>query len=274
MLERKDFTHDGLRFSYLERRGGGEAGVLVLLHAHWMGASDFEDIMPTLPPDWRVAALDQRGHGRTEHGGGHSIDAYVGDLDAFLNQLAAEEPVVLLGHSFGGMVANLYAAARQDRVRGLILEDIEVARDDHADFILQWAGVYPTREALEARIGPRLAPYLRRSMVQDAGGWRLAFDPQEVLASEQALNGDHWREWLAHNCPALVIRGARSVPVNGEVLAEMARRRANTELVTLDAGHSVHIDAPQAFVEVVSGFLDRLAAQPVSRGARAAGAGG
>jgi pimeloyl-ACP methyl ester carboxylesterase len=58
------------------------------------------------------------------------------------------------------------------------------------------------------------------------------------------------------------------------MLAEMARRRPNTELVTLDAGHSVHIDPPQAFVEVVSRFLNRVAAAPVSRAASAAGAGG
>lgn len=95
-------------------------------------------------------------------------------------------------------------------------------------------------------------------MVCDDAGWRLTFDPTEVLASEAALNGDHWPKWLAHTCPALVVRGARSVPVSGEVLEQMARRRPNTRLVTLDAGHSVHIDAPQAFVDAVSRFLAEL----------------
>lgn len=268
MISRGEFQHDGLTFSYLERDGGGADGVLILLHAHWMAATDFEAVMPKLPARWRVVALDQRGHGRTEHGGRHTVEAYISDIDAFLRALAVDRPVVLLGHSFGGMVANLYAAARPQTVRGLILEDIEVARDGEMDFIRNWAGVFPTREALQAKIGERLAPYLEKSIVAGPQGWKLAFDPEEVLASERALNGDHWREWLSHSCPALVIRGARSVPVDGKVLEEMARRRPHTELVTLDAGHSVHVDAPDAFVEAVAYFLGRLpqtADKPLSR---------
>ena len=138
--------------------------VLLLLHAHWMGASDFEEVAPALADAWRIVALDQRGHGETDHGGAHSIEAYRGDLDALLDAASISGRIVLLGHSFGGMVANLYAAARPARVRGVILEDIDVARDDHHDFMLAWSGLYPSREALEEKVGARLAPYLRRSI--------------------------------------------------------------------------------------------------------------
>ena len=255
-MQRGFFQHDGLNFSYLDSGEGNPT--LLMLHAHWMGASDFEDVAPSLAPDWRVVALDQRGHGQTDHGGIHSVDAYIGDVDALLDHLGLSAPVVLLGHSFGGMVANLYAAARPSRVRGLIMEDIDVARQDDDRFMLDWAGYFPTREALEAKVGERLTPYLRKSMVEDPQGWRLTFEPEEVLASERALNGDHWAEWLAHDCPALVIRGARSPVVPGAVLEEMARRRPNTRLVTVDAGHSVHIDAPEAFVAAVAEFVATL----------------
>ncbi len=253
---RRTFEHDGLCFSYLDT--GGSSPLLVLLHAHWMGASDFDEVVPALADGWRVVGLDQRGHGETQHGGTHSIEAYIGDLDALLAAIAHTGPFVLLGHSFGGMVANHYAAARPDRARAIILEDIDVARDDHHDFILPWAGVFSTREALEERVGARLAPYLRKSMHQVDGGWSLTFEPREVLASSVALNGDYWHVWLGHTCPALVIRGAHSKPVDGTGLAEMARRRPNTELVTIDAGHSVHIDAPEAFVAAVRGFMSTL----------------
>ncbi len=49
------------------------------------------------------------------------------------------------------------------------------------------------------------------------------------------LNGDHWREWLSHRCPTLVIQGAKSRVVPVGALAEMARRRANTKLVSVEA---------------------------------------
>lgn len=257
-LVRSTFAHDGLAFSYLERRPLAPKGVLLMLHAHWMGASDFADVIPWLPTAWHVIALDQRGHGETSHGGAHSIDAYCSDIDALLDKSDVIAPVVILGHSFGGMVANLYAARQPERVRGLILEDIEVARDDHDAFALPWAGHFPSRDALQAKIGKRLAPYLAKSIVQDEKGWRLTFEPREILDSELALNGDHWAQWLSHTCPALVISGVHSKPVDGKVLAEMARRRPNTELVEIDAGHAVHIDAPQPFIEAVNGFLAKL----------------
>jgi pimeloyl-ACP methyl ester carboxylesterase len=253
---RRTFEHDGLHFSYLDT--GGTGPLLVLLHAHWMGASDFDDVVPALAAGWRVVGLDQRGHGETQHGGVHSIAAYIGDLDALLAAIAHTGPFVLLGHSFGGMVANHYAGARPDRVRAIVMEDIDVARDDRHDFISPWAGVFPTREALEERIGARLAPYLRKSMKAVTGGWTLTFEPREVLASQVALSGDYWHVWLSHTCPALVIRGAHSRPVDGAVLAEMARRRPGTDLVTIDAGHSVHIDQPQVFAAAVRAFLDGL----------------
>ena len=256
LLKRHSFHHDGLWFSYLDTEA--DRPVLLLLHAHWMGASDFEEVAPALADGWRIVALDQRGHGETDHGGAHSIQAYIGDVDALLDAAGIGGPIVLLGHSFGGMVANLYAAARPARVRGVILEDIDVARDDHHDFMLAWSGVYPSREALEEKVGARLAPYLRRSMREAPGGWTLTFDPQEVLDSKAALNGDHWAEWLSHHCPALIIGGATSRVVSGETLAEMARRRPDTRLVTIDAGHCVHVDKPVEFIEAVRQFLATL----------------
>jgi pimeloyl-ACP methyl ester carboxylesterase len=256
-MRRGFFDHDGLRFSYLDS-GGEDQPVLLLLHAHWMAASDFDRIMPALSQEWRMVALDQRGHGETDHGGVHSIDRYVGDIDALLGELSIEQPVVILGHSFGGMIANLYAAARPARVRGLIIEDVEVLRDDHDEFMLEWSGVYPTRADLEAKLGPRLAPYLRRSIREDADGWRLTFEPAEILESEQALNGDHWREWLSHDCPALIIRGVSSRVADAALLEEMVRRRPNTRLVALPGGHSVHVDSPAPYADAVNAFLGAI----------------
>lgn len=254
--QRKTFDHDGLRFSYLDT--GGIDPLLVLLHAHWMSASDFDEIVPAFADTWRVVGLDQRGHGATQHGGTHSVGAYIGDIDALLAAIRHPRPFVLLGHSFGGMVANHYAAARPERVRAVILEDIDVDRPPPQDFISPWAGVFPTREALDDRIGARLAPYLRKSMKKVDGGWALTFEPAEVLASQTALSGNHWKTWLSHTGPALVIHGATSRVVDGAVLAEMARRRPHTELVTIDAGHSVHVDRPVEFVEAVRRFLAKL----------------
>jgi len=252
-MKRDTFHHDGLPFSFLD--SGGDKPVLLFLHGHFMGASDFEDIMPRFTDTWRVVALDQRGHGETEHTKHHSTDAYIGDVAAVLDHLWISDPVVILGHSWGGMVAYLVAAAQPSRVRALVIEEMNVVRNDNDDFAMAWAGVYPDKAQLEAKIGPRLAPYMQKSMRRTPDGWTMTFDPQEILWSEAELNGDHWKEWLASPCPALIVKGAHSRVVPGDELDDMARRRPNTRIVTLDAGHSVHIDQPDAFVAAVREFL-------------------
>jgi len=254
-LARSSFSHDGLTFSYLD--SGGEKPVLLMLHAHWMGASDFEGIAPAFTPAWRVVALDQRGHGFTDHTRQHGPKNYVGDIAALLRHIGIDEPVVLLGHSFGGMTAYLYAAAHP--VRGLIIEEMDVVRNDDDTFVLEWGGVYPTRAALEAKIGERLAPYLAKSIKQIDGGFTLRWDPHELLESERSLNGDHWSAWMASQCAALVIGGTESRVIKREALEAMAMRRPHTKLVMIEgAGHSVHIDKPAETIAAIEGFLSSL----------------
>ncbi len=70
-----------------------------------------------------VASFDWRGHGQTEWagaGGYYHFPDYVLDLEELLPQLSAE-PVHLVGHSMGGSVCAMFAAARPEKVRTLTL---------------------------------------------------------------------------------------------------------------------------------------------------------
>jgi pimeloyl-ACP methyl ester carboxylesterase len=118
--------------------------------------------------------------------------------------------------------------------------------------------VYPTAEALEQKIGERLAWSVRPSFRETAHGWTLAFDPEDLVSMKEVLNGDFWDEWMVSTCPALVVRGTNSKAVDGKLLASMAARRPNTELVSLDAGHVTHHDDPVGFVSNVRAFLRKL----------------
>lgn len=258
-MHRHSFRHDGLTFSFLDQ--GGEGAPVVALHGHWMGGDDFEPIAALLAPQFRLIALDQRGHGETDHSAHHSRDAYVGDVVALLDHLGLIRPVPLIGHSWGGAVAWLVAAAHADRVSALAILDMDPVRDDHDAFVRDWAGVFPLRDALEGKIGPRLAPYLQKSIRRVDGGWSLRFDPDEFLRSEQAMNGDLWPEWLASDCPALVIRAAQSPLTDAAAQRAMAERRPNTRYVEIESGHSIHVDAPQALVDTLRPFLAYAADQ-------------
>ncbi len=255
MMERRGFEHDGLTLSYLD--SGGRKPLILALHALWMEARSFEDFARSMP-EWRVVSLDQRGHGLSDHASDYSREAFVDDIAALLDHLGAREPAVLIGNSLGGTNAFVFAARHPERVRALVIEEGPAEQHESFAFIKDWRGLYPTSEALEKKIGERLAWSVKPSFRETAYGWMLVFEPEELVSMMDGLSGDCWEDWLASTCPALVVRGADSKAIDGQLLENMAARRANTVIVSLKAGHVVHHDDLPGFVAKVREFLGRL----------------
>jgi esterase len=259
-FQRHTFNHDNLTLSYLDT-GSSPASIarppLVCLHAHLLQGATYTGLAEALAPDYRVIALDQRGHGDSSHAATYTRAEYLGDIEALLALLDLPQ-VVLLGNSLGGVNAYQFAARYSDRVRALIIEDIGAVVSDDISFILPWQGLFPTREELEEKVSARFVPYLSDSFRQSNAGWHLAFDPQDMVRSQQNLIGDHWSDWLSSDCRALILRGRESRVTSEEHLEEMAERRPHTHLLVLDGGHVLHTDNPGAFNTVVRGFLESL----------------
>jgi esterase len=232
-MQRHEFKHGGLTCSYLDAGGNGRA--LVALHAHWMEGQTFAPLAEALAPTWRVIAPDQRGHGHSDHAPTYTRDDYLGDLKALFTHLALGE-TALLGNSLGGVNAYQFAARHPERVRALIIEDIGVEIADDTSFALPWGGLYRTREDLLQRVGARLLPYLQDAFRETKEGWRLAFDPRDTVASQNCLNGNHWQEWLATDCPALLVRGMESRVTTQAHLEQMALRRPMTRVTQIEIG--------------------------------------
>jgi pimeloyl-ACP methyl ester carboxylesterase len=94
---------------------------LVMAHGAFCGGWAFDDFRkPFEARGDRVLAPDLRGHGADEGAGavvGVSMTDYARDIAALCDSL--DEPPVLVGHSLGGLVAQL--AARRTRVKALVL---------------------------------------------------------------------------------------------------------------------------------------------------------
>lgn len=259
-FQRHSFHHDGLTLSYLDS-GSSPASIarppLLALHAHLMQGATYTALAASLWPDYRVIAPDQRGHGDSSHAATYTREDYLGDIEALLNLLNLPE-AVLLGNSLGGVNAYQFAARHPDRVKALIIEDIGVVVSDDISFVLPWQGVFATREELKEKIGERFLPYLQDSFRHSDAGWHLAFDPQDMVRSQQNLVGDHSADWLGSTCRALVLRGRESRVTSEEQMKEMVERRPHAHLLVLDGGHALHADNPGAFDDVVRSFLDCL----------------
>ena len=156
--------------------GSDDAPVtLVLAHGWTLAQAAWDDVAELLAPrvaagELRVIRYDQRGHGRSTWGryaddvAELSIDQLGEDLGTLIDELAPSGPVVLGGHSMGGMTIMCLAAARPelfgDRVRGVAL--VSTSAGDLA----------PAGRNLAERLQLKLAP----GMVTVAIGGARAFE--------------------------------------------------------------------------------------------------
>ncbi|MCF3182590.1 alpha/beta hydrolase [Streptomyces polychromogenes] len=249
---RRFFMVGGRRLSYLDFGGPGQP--LLALHGHYNEASAFAPLATAMAPRWRVIALDQRGHGESDRARSYERDEYVADVAAFHRHLGVG-PVPVLGHSLGGVNAYQFAARHPDKVSALIVEDIGAVVDCDWSFTTRLPGATPSREALVAVLGTA-APYLECSFRQTAHGWGFSFGIADTVASQKALNGDHWSDWTSVSCPTLLVHGTRSDELAAEHAEDMAVRCAGrVRLAELPAGHVVHHDVPAQFADAVTAFL-------------------
>ncbi len=176
---------------------------------------------------WAVSALDYEGFGRSEgpRGDAHGIGPFVEDLQTFLAQergLGVDRPLVILGHSFGGLIALLAALRDPLAQEGLILSSPAVVLRSRG-----WA-----MNLLQATVG-RLAPHLPVDM---AGN-------KSLVCSDEELVRRYWADPLCHRTatPAFgqaLDEGADLVLATGKALA--------VPTLLLQAGQDTLVDLPRA----------------------------
>ncbi|MFI7340864.1 alpha/beta fold hydrolase [Streptomyces sp. NPDC050085] len=238
---------------------GGPGRPLIALHGHMSEGMSYADLAQRLAPDWRVIAPDQRGHGASDRAADYSRDGYLADLEALMNHLGLDR-AALLGHSLGAINAYQFAARHPERVTALVnAEGCAALGLDGANplaFVLNLpTATTPTKELYLVQLGP-FAPHFTSTVRQLSDGtWGLPFHPQDIYDSEEQVHGDHWADWTASSCPALLIRGSEGGVLPAGQAHEMTTRRPGTRLVELPTDHFVYANDPAGFAEAVRDFL-------------------
>lgn len=131
---------------HYQRLGRRDGETVVMLHGMLVDnlSSLYLTLAPVLVDEMDVVLYDQRGHGRSQRpDSGYTIEGAVADLIALLDVLEIDEPVHLLGNSFGALVALEAALAHPDRVKGLVLVEAHFAVEgwgEHVAHDLELAG--------------------------------------------------------------------------------------------------------------------------------------
>lgn len=263
----------GFALHYVEW-GAPTAPPVILLHGITGHARTWDTLAEALAPQWRVLALDQRGHGDSEPApdGDYTPGAMADDLEAFADALGYRR-FTLLGLSMGGRVAMGFAGAHPDRVERLVIVDIapEIHPPGMARIRTMIANAPETIESEEWAVetamaaNPRadvgeLRHRIKHALKRAPDGtltWKYARDVREMMRRGTRRDPLELWERLTHiTCPTLLVRGAESDVLSPALAQRVVAALPDGRLVEVAAaGHTVPGDRPAEFVDVVRRFL-------------------
>lgn len=279
------YTSLRMRLHYLDW-GNSSAPTLILIHGGFDHARSWDWTARRLAADYHVVVPDLRGHGDSAWSaeGSYLTANYVYDLTQLIEQLG-REPVTLVGHSLGGSIALRYAGMFPDKVAKVVaIEGLgpspssldERARTPPPEEWREWIAQrqasarrprrhYPTIEAAVGRMRERndhlsveQALHLTIHGVNrnEDGSYRWKFDPYlRGTAPERSSDADLPSFWSRITCPTLLCLGLDSWASNPEKDGRAAHFR-NARLVEFaNAGHWLHHDQFDRFVEELRAFL-------------------
>jgi pimeloyl-ACP methyl ester carboxylesterase len=265
-----------LRFHYLDF--GGDGPPLVFLHATGFHAWLWLPYARHFAGEYRVLALDQRGHGASDKPPGPYRWEFFGrDLAAFLDALGLED-VRAVGHSKGGTAIAAAAASGTRRLGRAVLVDPVlfggplVSEPVWDGFLAAGArrrrSTFASREAMFAALRGKMPfetweeefvrLYIEHGVEDRPDGQVGLSCPGEIEASVYAhapmTDGFALLEKLT--VPTLVVRGEWSPTLGARELAEALRRLPAGSGVTIEkTGHFVPMERSADLIRVIAGFL-------------------
>ena len=251
----------------------------------------------------RTVHWDQRSHGRsargvasTQDGVPVTIDQLGRDLKAVLDAAVPEGPIVLVGHSMGGMtimaLADQYPELIRDRVVATAFVGTSSGRLGEVNFGLPVAGVNAVRRVLPGVLkalgqqaalverGRRATADLFAGIIKRYSFASRDVDPAVARFAERMIEStpidvvaefypaftDHDKtEALAHftDVPVLVLAGIGDLVTPSEHSEAIADLLPDAELVLVpDAGHLVMLEHPEVVTDRLADLLTRAGAVP------------
>lgn len=224
--------------------------VVVLLAGAGDGLDKLAAFQKTLSTHNRVCSYDRLGEGASDKPDGPQSFSSTGKiLTGVLDRVAGDGPVVLAGHSLGGLIAARYAPGHQDRVKGLVLMDATPSTMLH-----DISTAIP-----ESATGP--AAELRAQNLAVFKGE----NPEKLVVADGKVRsaGDIPVEVVQHGTPYLA-----AVPTYGPRLERawaagqrkwLALSSDSTLSTAAESGHYIYVDQPDVAVKAIERVTARAA---------------
>jgi len=270
---------DGRRI-YLECRGDGDPAVVVVAGGK-ASAADWTEPEPGAPNVFseiasftRICAYDRPG---TPVGDGPSRSdpvpqpttaaAAAADLRALLAAADVRTPVVLVAHSWGGLIARLYAMTYPDDVAGTVLVDALSEGLREAETPQEWAR---QRIILDGDLTEtlKLYPDIERGDADRSMDQLLAAPPMRPMPLVVLSADQPWGPLV----PGMIADGRLppDTPPDVGYVTDRAQKAAQAKLAALvpgarhvtdtDSGHEIHKDQPQLVIDSIRDVVDAVRA--------------
>ena len=268
-------TSDGLELELDGRGPAGGEGTALLLHGLGGCAQAWgEAALDGLARARRVLAIDLIGHGRSDDPADAQrvgLERVLDDLERALDA-AGVDACAWVGYSMGGRIALAAALLRPERVRGLVLESaspglatplqrrarraqdeslaVRIEQRGVDAWVEEWEGspLFAGRQQLAAHARGRFLELRRANRAASLAAW--------LRGLGVGTQPSFWERLEEVRAPVLLVTGGNDERY-GEIAREMATKMPDARHVVVpDAGHTVHLESPTAWVHAVEAFLD------------------
>ncbi len=245
----------------------GEGKPLVILHGLFGTSDNWQTHAKKLGEYYRVILVDQRNHGHSPWSEDFTYEHLADDLERLILHLGIDQ-FTLIGHSMGGKTAMYYSQKYPNRLEKMVVVDIGIKQYPmHHNEIIKGIksidlSTIESRSAAEQAMLPFVDSYgVRQFLLKNLYwiekgklAWRMNVDVLEREMEEILAPIPTIEVWT----PTLFLRGAMSNYILDEDWDAIEEIFPDATLETIEnAGHWVHSEQPEEFIEKVLGFIIR-----------------
>jgi pimeloyl-ACP methyl ester carboxylesterase len=249
----------------LSYREYGSGRPLIILHGLLGSSSNWTATARQLAPMFKVYTPDLRNHGDSPKSDDYSIEMMARDIDLFMNDLGLSHAVIA-GHSMGGKVAMVFADLFPEKTDGLVVIDIvpKYYEPFHIPILLALRKTDLSRhrtmasvvESLESDIPSLpLRYFIAKNLKETDDGlsWKINID--SLIANADRINSSQTIR-NRYEKPVLFMKGEYSQFIRKDDEHFIRHLYPNAVIFEIPkAGHWVHIDQKETFVETLSAFI-------------------
>ena len=248
---------DGTEIAY-ERSGSGPP--VVLVHGSTVTHTHFDPVRPAFADYFTVYAMDRRGHGESGVADEYALEREAEDVSAVIDGI--QEPVTLLGSSFGALVS-LEAALQTENLRALVLYEPPIPVGDHefAEYEKVAALVEngENEQALTVLHNLGEDPPVQIDALREQPNWQKRVDGAHTFPRETRVFREYAFDparFMDVTTPSLLLTGSESSAAFQDAMEAVEEALPNSRLITFEGhGHVAFNTAPDRFIDEVLSFV-------------------